>query len=65
MFGAALTHLQTGSCPTNAVASSKTQSFVNYEAPVSFEDGNLLEDPRIKRRNFLESNRILNGPNDQ
>ena len=65
MLSAALTHIETGACPAaaSATVSSKPQSFVNYEEPISFEDGNLLADPRLQAREMLETRRILGGPN--
>ncbi len=60
MYDAALTHLETGSCPVAASVTSKPSGFVNYEKPVSFEDGNLKEDPRIKIRDMIENGWIIN-----
>ncbi len=57
MLAAALTHMETGACPTNV--SAKPQSFVRYEKPLTFEQGNLLADPRIENRLILENSRIL------
>lgn len=60
LYSAALTHIETGACP--AVASADSSAFKQFEPAQSFEEGDLLADPRLIRRQFLENNRILSRP---
>jgi len=60
LFDAALTHLETGACPTTATASSKPSGFVNFEEPATFEQGNLLADPRVRMREMIDNGWIVN-----
>jgi len=62
LFDAAISQIETGACPATAVASSKPSAFETYQSPASFEEGNLLADPRLVNRNILDSSRILGRP---
>lgn len=61
LFSAALNHIETGACPA-AVSADQAASFKRFEPLGNFEDGDLLADPRLIRREFLENNRILGRP---
>ncbi len=60
LYNAALTHIQTGACPTTAAV--KPDSWVSYSKPATLAEGSLLADPRIKNRMLLENSRIFTGP---
>jgi len=61
MLSAARTHIQTGACPVVSAKNTQVASKA-FEPAISFEGGNLLEDPRLKNRNILENSRILGRP---
>lgn len=62
MLSAALSYIDSGTCPTPPAASSKPYSKVALDGEPT---GDLLEDPRVARRQFLDSNRILSRPGSE
>ncbi len=60
-FSAALSYIDTGSCPTGTTKPA-AQSKITLD---SDNIDSLLDDPRVKRRLLLENMRILSGPLDQ
>jgi len=61
LYSAALTHMETGSCPTVSAA-AKLDSFERYDVVDDMGYDDLLDDQRLQDRQFLETNRILGRP---
>ncbi len=59
LFSAALTHIETGACPT---VSTKPNDLDRFKIAGDSGYDDLLADPRIQKRLFLENNIILNRP---
>ncbi len=60
LYGAALTHIETGACPASAAAD--TLAFNKVEVGDTVGSDDLLASPKIQERLFLENNRILGRP---
>ncbi len=61
LFSAAMTHIETGACPTNT--STKANSDFNQAQIDTFEYGDLFEDPNIRMRALIDNGLILNERN--
>jgi len=62
LYGAALNHIQTGTCPVTTASADQLPSFKTFEPIGDFASGDLRADPRLQDQWELENSRILNRP---
>lgn len=62
LYGAALNHIQTGTCPVTTASADQPPSFKTFEPIGDFASGDLRADPRLQDQWELENSRILNRP---
>ena len=60
LFGAALTHIESGACPAPAATSAKPNDLDRFKVAGDYGYDDLMADPRVQKRRFLENNIILN-----
>jgi len=61
LYDAALTHIQTGACPTVSTK-AKPAAFERFDVVDDIGYDDMLDDPRLQARQILDTNRILGRP---